>query len=705
MSPGYTAYTLESAEQNSLKTAYVSFKSQFKFLSMYTVDEEYATAEKFGHDVPSSLNVNSSYIMLSGAVEGFFGVFIYGFAAVLVALIVFGSVALIYNSFSISVSERTKQFGLIKSIGATKRQMLHTVLFEAVILSIIAVPIGLAAGCAGLGITFKLLGSTFQKAFGYEDGLTIALYVKPVALVAAALMSVITTLISAYIPAKRAVKVSAIDAIRQSKDITIKANKVKTSRLTYKLFGFSGMVASKNFKRNRKKYRTTVISLFTSIVLFITASSICSYFKTGLSYEMADYEDYDIMGCIYEENDKSDELVEMIKQIDGIDEFASVKTYDLTCVQSSVLSERAKGVYIGEEEGISKGKYCNVNAEVCFVDDENFKRLLKENNLSEEEYMNSSSPKALLFDENTSYYADENNKQHIEKYAIFDTGKVPFDFEVWSTPTSYESQTLGQVYFEGKTKEENGKLYGLYYKGYDEGEEIKDEKEWHEIQTGTLSIGFVLKENPYYVMSHTTLIYPKSAESAVREMTSGEQTKIYIKAQNHQKVYSDISEAVKALGLVGIFYSSDYAAQVEVGRAIILIVNVFSYGFIVLISLIAAANVFNTISTNIYLRRRELAMLKSVGMTQKEFSRMMSYESLLYGLKSLLFGLPVSYAVTVVLYFITRNSGYSIDYYIPWQSFVIAILSVFAVVFASMIYSMRKLSKENTIDALKNENI
>ena len=148
----------------------------------------------------------------------------------------------------------------------------------------------------------------------------------------------------------------------------------------------------------------------------------------------------------------------------------------------------------------------------------------------------------------------------------------------------------------------------------------------------------------------------------------------------------------------------DAADREETNRNLMFIINVFAYGFIVLISLIAAANVFNTISTGINLRRREFAMLKSVGMTQKGFHKMMDYECLMYGAKSLLWGLPAAVGVTYLIYR-SINAGYVTNFYIPWVSIAVAVFSVFAVVFATMLYSTNKLKNENIIDALRNENL
>ncbi len=175
------------------------------------------------------------------------------------------------------------------------------------------------------------------------------------------------------------------------------------------------------------------------------------------------------------------------------------------------------------------------------------------------------------------------------------------------------------------------------------------------------------------------------------------------KCENHTETYEAMR---KLLDDKGISSDSimDYAANMENERALVTVMNVFAFGFITLISLIAAANVFNTISTNINLRRREFAMLKSVGLTPESFRKMMNFECLLYGVKGLLYGLPVSFLVTLLIYR-TISNGLDASFYIPWYSIATAVFSVFLVVFATMLYSMNKIKKENTIDVLKNENV
>lgn len=694
--PGYTAYTL--ADSTSEKyTVYVKAKNINSIMGRIN-DKNNPSNWTYGRPT----EVNSQYAMYSGYLHNYgFSMLIYGFLIMLILIIVFGSVALIYNTFSISVSERTKQFGLLKSIGATKKQMIKTVLFEDFCLCVVAVPIGLICGCVGIALAFKAIEGTIISLFSVlPAGLSLNLKLSAPALIAASLISILTSLISAYIPAKKAVKLTALEAIKQTDEIKINPKKVKTSPLTYKIFGFPGMIASKNFKRNKKKYRSTVISLFTSIVLFISASSLCSYFKTGIEYMMAEYENYDILCYTFNEGQINDKAISAIRNIDGIDQMTVSKEYSVNFYETTYLSDYTKKRLENKDL-----KFKNGQVEIRFVDDDVFKALLKDNKLSQNEFMNMSSPKALLYDNCIAYsYVDD--KETKTMYSVFDSKKVPFDLKIANIASEVY---IGDqyYYYDNDCKEENGKLYFKFAYAVDEGEVLpgEDEKIWLDAETQTLSIGAVIDEEPYYISNQTTLIYPLSAESVICNNTvKSEGTRIYIKAKDHERVTTEISNYLSYLSDDTI-YVSDYAKEVENYRGIVYVINVFAYGFIVLISLIAAANVLNTISTNIYLRRRELATLMSVGMTAKDFNKMMCFESLLYGFKSLLYGLPVSAVLTYVFYYIVYESGFEIDFYLPLSSFLTAIISVFIVVFVSMFYSVKKVRSENLIDSLKNENI
>ena len=253
--------------------------------------------------------------------------------------------------------------------------------------------------------------------------------------------------------------------------------------------------------------------------------------------------------------------------------------------------------------------------------------------------------------------------------------------------------------------DENGNAIYRYRSNTDDSDIIERTEEETSSEV-TIKVGAVRSEKPYFIYTDADLhlLYPMSARDAViPEDQVDNAYAVLMKTTNHTDAMTEMEELLVDLQMSkSELY--DYAANEESERAIVTIIEVFSTGFIVLISLIAAANVFNTISTNISLRRREFAMLKSVGMTAKGFNRMMNYECLLYGTKALLYGIPVSCVVTYFIYR-TVSGGYDAPFQLPWAAMGIAVLSVFIVVSATMMYSMSKVRKENPIDALRNENL
>ena len=216
--PGYTAFTIN--EQGNTNSR-----------SIYTILEKPSEYGKFNTDIITSLRVDSTInhnlLMFSfNSFDSAFPVLVFGLLSILIGLIVFGSVSLIYNSFSISVSERTKQFGILKSIGATKKQIRKTVLYEAAVLCIIGIPIGLISGCLGIALTFHFLSDSISTFLADLTNLKMQFVFSPIAIIAASIISFVTVIISAYIPAKKAIKINPIESVRQSNEIKIKRRSV-----------------------------------------------------------------------------------------------------------------------------------------------------------------------------------------------------------------------------------------------------------------------------------------------------------------------------------------------------------------------------------------------------------------------------------------------------------------------------------------------
>ena len=711
--PGYTAFTINEPGNTNTQ-------------SIYTVLEKPIEHEKFKTDIINSFSgisssVNNDLLMYSfNSFNSAFPVLVVGLLTILIGLIVFGSVSLIYNSFSISVSERTKQFGILKSIGATKKQIRKSVLYEAAVLCVIGIPIGLVSGCLGIAITFHFLSDSISTFLADLTDLKMQFVFSPLAIIAASALSFITVIISAYIPARKAIKINPIESVRQSNEIKIKRRSVKVSPFTQKLFGFEATLSSKNFKRNKRKYRTTVFSLFVSVVLFISASSLSTYFtdiveaqSQDMSYDVAIniYNYDDNFNPLYETDDFRKKLCEGLKTVEGIDEFTISQQMGTDYnIDKKYISEEYLDMMYKEVERYSDETYNQYYGmfRYNFIDDDAFRKLLKEEGLSEAGYFDKENPKALVYDIGTYIYQN-NNKVKVYIIRFLNTDNLSSAIEITRILPSFE-ENGNEYYFWDEIAEKDGKTYYVYDIARDEGEEFDEStKRYLPEEQATshisISIGAVLQKKPYFAGHNTNLIYPESVkENVILEGYS--QTHAFILCDDHTKVASDVSRLVRDIGGDSNHVSVvDYAAEIESIRALVTVAKVLAYGFIVLISMIAAANVFNTISTNISLRRREFATLKSVGLTSKGMRRMMTFESILYGVKSLLFSLPVSLAMTYLVYLVASDSGYEMGFYVPWDKFIIAIASVFIIVALSMVYSIKKVNKENTVETLRNENI
>ena len=693
--PGYTALTAADTKSADQSPIHCYFKLH-KPAGVYDFMKEMGYTQEYRYAY------NTKVLLYSGTApfDSFLTAF-YSLAAIIIALIVFGSVSLIYNAFSISVSERTRQFGLLSSVGATRKQLRRMVLFEALAVSIVGIPLGILVGIGGIGITLLLIGDKFFSIVRVD--IPMRLCVSWQAVVIAAVIALVTVLISAWIPSKRATRVSAVEAIRQSMDIKVSGRPVRTSKLSYKLFGLPGVLAGKHYKRNRKKYRTTVVSLFMSIVLFVSAAAFTDYMMESAEGGLAS-DQFDLIYAA--ESDASaammpDALLELLFSEQNVTGGTYTKKQFL---QGDISREYVTAMFADRfsnfcmESEDRAPKKLGISGYLYFVADAEFNRLLEKYDLKEADYYDRDNPLGIALDRNIEL------DRRLEKYVTLDTLKG----DVCVIEGLYYVEIDG-YYRKDSRIDENGNKVVLYQNRDNESDIIELPYE-ESFAKYTLRSEKTIEEAPFFVSRSTpvaiNMIYPYSMlESVVPEAALNQfrNTEYFLTSSNHAASFENLATTLTENGLSSrqLF---DYAANAETNRNVITIIRVFAYGFIVLISLIAAANVFNTISTNISLRRREFAMLKSVGMTQKGFRRMMNCECLLYGSKALLLGLPVSCGITYLIYR-AITTAYETSFHLPWAAIGIAVLSVFLVVFATMMYAMRKVKKDNPIDALKNENL
>ena len=665
--------------------------------------------------------ISDSYVPHSDLLR-FYGAFkasgersvLIGLTTVLVLLIAYGSISLIYNSFSISISERIRQFGIMRSIGASNRQIRRMVLFEAFLLAIIGIVLGIIVGCVGIGVTLAWVQNNFIVNITNKVGLGLRLVISPLPILIAVLICLVTTIVAAYIPAYKAIHKSAIEAIRQSDEIIIKPNEVKTSKLTHKLFGFAGVMATKNFKRNKRKYRSTILSLALSVILFISAASLTQYVSRMLLIQSSNDHKMNVMYNVYtDEQENVDQRFNMIKAIPEIQNIAiTQKIFDEVYIQRNYI---ASEYWTAENQQYLRRikDAVGVNVELIFVDDDTFHNLCKQNKIDSSSYFDETNPKGLLYNHVIQQFIRE-DKVIARDVSVIDTdaNNVPMFVREYKEIEGYAS--LHEPYIK------DGKQYYLFYpieyieemKGY-ENLDLRKAKLYpvEEIDIDIpLVAGTQIKENLFTLSRNTMqLIYPRSMATTLFTNTDTNYIKrlsnpeIGIQTDNHAIVTQKLEKIKKDNGW-SADQIYDFDRDRQNNRMFILVINVFSYGFILLIGVISIANVFNTISTNIILRRKEFAMLRSVGMSEKGFQRMLNYECLIYGGRSLAIGLPISFIFSFFIHYVI-NQMVQVDYFIPYISVLFAIAMVFVVVFITMLYTTRKIRRNNVIEELRIENI
>ncbi|MDR0738538.1 MAG: ABC transporter permease [Oscillospiraceae bacterium] len=633
------------------------------FISLKSPRKVYDYAKKIAGNYDCKFNTDLLRFMGVSDSDKFNRV-LYSFAGILIGLIMTGSILLIYNSFAISVSERSRQFGILSSVGATRKQLRKLVLFEGFYIGIIGIPLGVIFGITGIGITLKLIDNIINVA---NVGVNFSLSVSVFLLLITTAIGIFTIMISAYIPARRTFKKSAISVIKQVDDVKVKPKKLRTPKIISLLFGIEGNLALKNFKRNKKRYRTAIISLFVSLVLFISASSFGLYMSQLTKITLEDvgcdllFSVQQYGNCDHIQDEQFLKLYDRMKSVDGVYKSAYQKSWNcFSFVDKNKFTARYLNyIRSGRDDGLD-GETIKTYMRVYFIDDNSYQNYLKTLNLSPETY-NVSQNKLPAVGNFIGYDHEENRRLSIntfnEHVVMLDLKSEQSDQEEFSRKISLD---LVDTLPEGFSKSQ---------------------------------INFLTIFAPYSEKK----MFLNSAKETFADWSITFSSKIPRKSE------TEIKTIMKDVGRVG-YSLHNIAEESKQTRNTTMIMNIFVYGFIILISLIAIANVFNTISTNVNLRTREFAMLRSVGLTNTSFNKMMSFECIFYAFKALLYGLPASIAIMYWFYKTVFSVG-DISLIIPWGSIVTAVLSTFFLVFVIMMYSVNRAKKANIIDALKDETI
>lgn len=600
-----------------------------------------------GYDYNTEL-FNYSGIMANNGVLISLGLF----AGILLFIIAVVSVFMIYDSFAVSYQERAKYLGMLASVGATKRQKRMSIYFEGLILGAVSIPLGIISGIGGIAVTFKCIEDAFTATMNYPLG-TLKVYVNWIVIVGTVLASALTIFISMWIPARKASKTTAIDAIRQVGTVKVKKpKKLRTSKLTEKLFGYEGVLAVKNFKRNGRRSRNIVFALSLSVIVFLTVTNFSmmlsdtmkgTFVSTPDIFINADYTDKDI-------------FYEAVKNTKNIDRYF-VDFNELTHLSES---------YFKDSENAEYGMY------LIFLDNDSFDGYLRQIGERTEKYHDKNNPTAVLYN---SVLRQEGSKKKKEE-PLKDLEGQQISFKLTKT-TDYNENTGEPIVTESDGSVTVG---------------VQTTKEWNEEK-----FNMTLTTYPMAILSadHIDSIYDGLEQRPFF-------MEINIMCNDYSAVSKEIEKAIEKTGTAEGYYIGTPKASAQSMNNLFTIVKVFVYGFITLISIISVLNIINTISNSMNERRREFAMIRSVGMTPKSFKRMIYFEAVRYGAKALVFSFPVGVLIHFAMYKSLASSmdfGFNV-HILPYFA---AAVAVFAIIAAALIYSIDKIRDDNIIETLKTD--
>ena len=650
---GYTAFTVDVNSDKGNVNLYVMFNKNKKIIKQ---SEELAKELNYNGDI----NYNSTLLALYG--ESTYGNVMSsmgGMMIIMLSLVSIGCIIVIYNSFAISVMERKKEFGLLSSIGTTKRQLSHTVFFEALVVGVIGIIFGILGAYIGIGCVILIINNLISDMLEYK----LHLVTNPLFIIIPVIFMIIVIGVSAFIPSRRASKVSPIEAIRQNDDIKINKKKIRTSKLINKLFGIEGEIALKNIKRNKKKYRVTIVSLFISIVLFISFSSYMNYTLNTASSVMGEVP-YDYQISYFGDdpnNDKEalDKINEIVKSSD-VKEYVSYSVSNLSIIGNYIYSDEYLDFYksaYGENgiKALNNLKYQYIS--IYILDDNSYNKYKKLIGLDKDSVILLNKFKGVSYG---------NNKRVNYNIPVINNGNINikicnFDNDEDVDTTKYCNNNIDNIFVTNKS--------------------------------------FDLIEEFSYMDDFKLIVNKKLYDSISDSSTHYTQFNIISDNTNN------IDKLTKELDKYSNVNYTNIKEAMKQANNLILVVKILMYGFISLVTLIGVTSVFNTISTSMALRKREFAVLRSIGLTNRGFNKILFFESLFFGMKSLIFAIPVSIGITVLIHYALADMVSISTIIIPWKYIIISIVSVFVIVLLTMMYSTSKIKKHNIIEQIREENI
>ncbi len=644
------------------------------YIKLKKPSEVYNFIDKYIKNAGYGWNDNTDYLGVIGVGEVTAQqISLYIVGTVLILFIVIGSVCLINNAFAISINERIKQFGLLSSVGGTPKQLRKMIFFEAIVVCIIGIPVGIIIGVIMTRLLVHFWGGWIGGLFSLSK--PFKLEVSGITIVIAALNSFLTVIISAALPARSIKAISPMEAINNITDEKISRKKVKTSSMIYKLWGLEGMLASKEYKKNKKRYKSVITSLTLSVLFFVGISTVGAYVEAiAKNYYPSTNSDIYVYSDNLKDIDEENSLYTVLGNQSGVEDSGYHISYGVEMLLGEY--ELSSGVYQAlnyEQQLTSDKRFCTV-AGLQFIPDEDFNEYAEKMNLTAEEFYNKEEIKAIAYD--TVNYT---------KYNPMRTAKGSFLNHDMNTIQLNSYKFRNDIYEEDPAGEFNKKPLSIEIGAFAKELPISSD-------TGIKSYG-----------SHLSIIMPEAMRYIIEDSYSLTPSVVMgFKVEDHKKAFIDMEKIIKDNYKDVII--KDYAETYGISRGMITFINFASYLFIIIFMAISIANIINTMVTSVGLRKREFAILQSVGMSDKGLDKMMNLECLIYASKAVTYGTILSIIVNIFIYlFVARL--FDIGFLFPLGHYLISVLCVFVSIFGIMHLIMRKVKAANVIEGVRNENI
>lgn len=627
-------------------------------------------------------------------------------AAVVALIIILTSVYCIKNSFNISITEKIRQYGMLASVGATRRQIKSSVKTEAAMLGVVGIPVGTMSGILASLILVKVVNALSAGWLNFA----LSFHTSLPALILAVILSIATIYFSAIGSARRAAKVTPLEAIRNTKEIKIKSAKLKTPAVIGRIWGIGGVISYKNIKRNNKKYRTTVTSIVICSVTFIVISYFMSmaFSVVGMSYASVDFNIGINMSC--KKDLDIEKLSELLSGIEGAKDYLVGAGYYFDVDKPEYTKEY--GEYCGQLYDDSE----DVSQEflITVLDDKSYDKYASDAGIK------NANTGAILVNKGTFDVYNEKSSKYVKeemelyKYKAGDT--IECGYNVYDDASSDDNAAEGDT--ESST-DDNNAVEGDTESGTEDNSGYVDEETINNgvRKTVDVTIAGVTDKVPigYKGYGNTTLLFMNQkgfeslwADGKSNELKPGHASySAYVVAENadeYQDTFEKETEENPEYSQIS-FYVSNMDKQMRDEKSLFTLLGVFAYGLIVVIALIGITNIINTLSTGMELRSREFATLRSIGMTDKQFAGMVRLESVFISVKALVIGVPLGILISYLLCVMMNRMDDAIIYEPPYKAIILCIVVVIMLIYAIMKLSMTKLRHNNIIETIKNENL